>query len=53
MESFEPSTILLCVVAVGLVTALSLTEQYAATLAALAAYSVTWLLLRHPADLTD
>lgn len=46
----DPSTTLLGVVGGATSVMLALTEQYAAVLAALAAYAVAWLLLRPPAD---
>ena len=50
METTDPGTLLLGTVGWATSVVLALTEQYAAVLAALAAYAVAWLLLRQPGD---
>ena len=50
MDASETVTALLGVVGTATAVGLALTEQYAAVLAALAAYTVAWLLLRESAD---
>ena len=53
MESVEPSSLLLRGVAASTAVLLALTDQYAAALAALAAYTAAWLLVREPTGARD
>ena len=50
MDGSDPGTTLLGVVGTATAVLLALSEQYGAALAALAAYTAAWLLLRPAGD---